>query len=211
MTVDALDEFGNIATTYNGPVTITLANNATGLNGTETVSAVAGVATFGNLSIADDGTYKLVAGSPGLLSDTSTSIVIVGAATQLYIVQEPTTPVLAGQLFGFTVGGEDSFGNPTTIFSGKVTVGMGANPGGSNPAGVSSTVTVSGGFAIFNGLSLNKVGQGYTLSVTSNGLTSTTAGPITVVNAAADHLVITPPGEPPSSVTAGQNFDWLYG
>ena len=34
--VDALDVFGNIATTYNGPVTISLANNATGLSGTLT-------------------------------------------------------------------------------------------------------------------------------------------------------------------------------
>ncbi len=207
--VDALDEYGNVATTYNGPVTITLANNATGLGGTETVDAVAGVATFVNLSIADDGTYKLMASSLGLTPDISTKIVIVGAATQLYIVQEPPTPVQAGSLWGFTVGGEDQFGNPTTIFSGKVTVQMGANPGGSNPNGVSSTVTVSGGVAVFSDLTLNKVGQGYTLDVTSNGLTSTTAGPITVVNAAADQLVITPVNEPPTTVTAGQTFGMI--
>ena len=62
--VDAEDEFGNIATTYNGPVTISLANSATGLAGTDTVDAVAGVATFTNLSIATDGTYNLAGLEP---------------------------------------------------------------------------------------------------------------------------------------------------
>ena len=58
--VDADDKFGNIATTYNGPVTITLAGGATGLGGTVTVNAVAGVATFTNLSISHaDGTSTI--------------------------------------------------------------------------------------------------------------------------------------------------------
>ena len=158
--------------------------------------------------IADDGTYYLDAASPGLTSETeSTSIYIVGAATQLYVKQEPPSPVEAGSTWGFIVGADDAFGNPTPIFSGNVTVAMGVNPGGSNPSGVSETVPVVGGFATFTGLTLNKVGMGYTLDVTSSMLTSTTAGPITVDNAPATQLVITPAAdEPPSSVTAGQTF-----
>ena len=208
--VDVDDEFGNIATTYNGPVTITLAAGATGLGGTDTVNAVAGVATFTNLSIGADGTYNLVGSSPGLVTTLpdSTPIVIVGAATQLYIIHQPPSSVEAGTDFGFSVGGDDQFGNPTTIFpaNATVSVAIGSNPGGSNAAGVAETVPVTGGVANFSDLTLNKVGMGYTLKVTSGTLTPVTTNPIDVTNAPADHLVITPSGEPPSSVVAGQTF-----
>ena len=207
--VDVDDVNGNIATTYNGPVTITLAGGANGLVGSPvTVNAVAGIATFTNLAINADGTYRLLASSPNLTSDTSTSIYIVGAATQLFIAQQPPSTVVAGASFSFTVGGKDVFGNPTTIFpaNATVTVGILSNPGGSNPIGVAMTVPVVGGIATFNGLSLNKVGQGYTLKVTSAGLTSATTDGFNVTNAAANHLVITAPNEPPASVTAGQTF-----
>jgi subtilisin-like proprotein convertase family protein len=208
--VDADDAAGNIATTYNGPVTISLAAGATGLAGTDTVDAVAGVATFTNLSIGTDGTYKLLGSSPGLTttSPPSTPIVIVGAATQLYIIQEPPTPVQAGTDFQFSVGADDSFGNPTTIFpaNATMTVAMASNPGSSNPNGVSETVPVVDGVATFTDLTLNKVGVGYTLKVTSGTLTSITTNPITVTNAPAVQLVISPSGEPPAALIAGQTF-----
>ena len=209
--VDAEDISGGIATTYTGPVTISLANSATGLSGTLTVDAVAGVATFSSLMIADDGTYNLDAASPGLISaagmNESTSIYIVGAATQLYVKQEPPSPDVAGSTWGFIVGADDASGNPTPIFSGNVTVAMGMNPGGSNPNGVSETVPVVGGIATFSGLTLNKVGTGYTLVVTSGTLTQAIAGPITVINAPATQLVISPAAdEPPAAVIAGALF-----
>ena len=73
MVVDAEDQFGGIDPTYNGPVTIELANNATGtFVGTLTVNAVNGVATFSNLAIDTAGTYKLEATSPGLTTAVST-------------------------------------------------------------------------------------------------------------------------------------------
>ncbi len=203
--VDAEDAAGNIATTYSGPVTISLVSG-TGLSGTLTVDAVAGVATFNNLAIANDGTYHLLAMSPSLATTNppSTSILIVGVATQLAFVHEPPGSVQAGSLFGFEVEAEDQFGTPTPLFTGNVTVAMGVNPGGSNPSGVAATVAAVAGVADFTDLTLNKVGQGYTLKVSSTGLTGLTTTPINVVNAPADHLVITT--EPPGSVTAGQTF-----
>ena len=204
--VDALDFFGKIATTYNGPVTIGLVGSLPGLSGTLTVDAVAGVATFTNLQIGPDGTYMLAATSPGLTSDDSTSITIVGPAYSLYVQPEPPSSVVAGVPFGFTVGADDIQGNPTPFFTGNVSVAMMANPGGSNPSGVAQTVVVSGGFANFSGLSLNKVGQGYTLKVTSGSLVSAITTGINVTNAPADHLLIAQANEPPSTVIAGNTF-----
>ena len=49
------------------------------------------------------------------------------------------------------------------------------------------------GVATFSGLTLNKVGLGYTLKVTSGNLTSVTTNGINVTNAPADHLSSRPP------------------
>ena len=100
--VDAEDAAGNIATTYSGPVTISLVSGS-GLTGTLTVNAVAGVATFSNLAIANDGTYHLLAMSPTLATTNppSTSILIVGPASQLAFVQEPPGSVRSRESIRF--------------------------------------------------------------------------------------------------------------
>lgn len=66
--VQVQDNFGNVVTSFNGPVTLAIANNPGGgtLNGTATVNAVNGVATFSGLSISQPGsgyTLKATSGS----------------------------------------------------------------------------------------------------------------------------------------------------
>ena len=70
--VTALDALGNPAVSFNGQVTIAIANNgglllAGKLSGTKTVTAVNGVATFSDLSIDQVGNgYTLQGAAPGL-------------------------------------------------------------------------------------------------------------------------------------------------
>lgn len=77
--VTVLDALGNTATTFNGPVTIAIGNNAGlvapgTLSGTKTVNAVNGVATFADLSIDQPGNgYTLVATSNNVFTTTSVS------------------------------------------------------------------------------------------------------------------------------------------
>jgi large repetitive protein len=205
--VDAEDSAGNIDPVFTGPVTLSLFNNTTAsFTGTLTVNAVAGVATFNNLVINNDGTYNLEATStyntPTLTPGESTSISLVGPATQLYVIQEPPSQWTAGDGYGFEVGAEDAFNNPTTL-SGSVTVELFANPGNTTLMGT-TTVTAGGGVALFSGLSLDIVATGYQLEVTSTGLTDVLTTDIQVVAAPASQLVLQT--GPPSSVTAGQTF-----
>jgi hypothetical protein len=59
-------------------------------------------------------------------------------------------------------------------------------------------VRASQGLATFTGLSLNKVGSGYTLQVSSSGLTSATTSPFNVVNSATSSpLAATTTTSPP--------------
>ncbi|HET6246567.1 MAG TPA: right-handed parallel beta-helix repeat-containing protein [Tepidisphaeraceae bacterium] len=84
VTVEVVDANGNVIPTYSSYITITLENDPTGaaLNGTTTVAAVNGVATFSKLSIPTPGDgYALVAndndGTPGF----STSFDIIPTTT----------------------------------------------------------------------------------------------------------------------------------
>ena len=89
VTVTAKDALGNVAPSFTGPVTIALVNNAGGatLGGTLTANAVAGVATFANLTLNAGGVgYTLGATSAGLSSATSTPFTAtVSALTNVWV------------------------------------------------------------------------------------------------------------------------------
>ncbi len=216
--VDALDAAGNIDPAFNGPVTISLANNAMGTLATGTSlteTAVNGVATFTDLEIDTDGTYQLAAANagnpaamvPGLTTGTSTSIYIVGAAASLYVVTEPPLSVEAGASFDVQIGADDASGNPTPYFTGTVSLGVLNIPNDPSLGGTLTENVNSAGIADFPGVMLFQVaGSPYKLQATSTGLTSTTTRGITVTPAPATQFVILPSGEPPSSVVAGQVF-----
>ena len=72
--VAAVDAFGNVATTFNGIISIAIGTNPGGatLTGTLSAGAVAGVATFSNLSLTTIGVgYTLSASATGLTAGTS--------------------------------------------------------------------------------------------------------------------------------------------
>ena len=82
LTVVAEDAAGTMDPTYNGPVTLSLANNPGGgtLGGTLTATAVDGVATFTNLTVSQAGNgYTLQAAASGLSSATTSSLNVLAA------------------------------------------------------------------------------------------------------------------------------------
>ena len=90
VTVRAVDGTGATATSFTGSITIALGLNPTGavLSGTTTATAVAGVATFANLSVDRAGGYTLVANATGLTSATSSAFTVTASPP-------PTTADLA--------------------------------------------------------------------------------------------------------------------
>ncbi len=182
-TVTAEDAQGDVATSFTGSETVTLASNPGGstLSGTLTVSASGGIATFSGLSLNKVGAgYTVKATNGTLTSATSGSIsVSPGATTQLLITTQPPATVTPGSSFGFTVTAEDAEGNIASGFNGSETVALVSNPGG-NTLGGTLTISASSGVAIFSGLSLNNTGSGYTLAVASGTLKSSTSNNIAV-------------------------------
>ncbi len=194
VTIAAQTAAGDPASAFTGAVTLALAGGTPGatLGGTVTVNAVAGVATFSNLTVNRSGTgYTLAASGPGLTGATTNSFdIATGAANQLGFTSQPAS-ITAGAIFGdpVTVTVEDLLGNVVTSFTGSVSIGLAANPGAATLGGTKSANAVAG-VATFSSLTVNRPGSGYTLAASATGLTPATSASFDVGAGAAAILQV---------------------
>src|SRR5207247_2888305 len=93
----------------------------------------------------------------------------------------------------------DSNHNTATGFTANVTLAIGTNAGGGTLAGTATHAAV-GGVATFAGLSLDKVGTGYTLTASATGPATGTSAAFNITAGTATQLVFS---VQPSSTTAG--------
>jgi Big-like domain-containing protein len=192
------DAQGNTVTTNNSTqVTVAIVSGAGGaLGGTQTVTAVNGIATFGTLTLSGTVGVNYVlrfTANPALTAINSGNVTVTaGAAFQLGITQQPvggadgaalaTQPVIAVQ---------DAQGNRvTTDNTTQVTVAIFSGAGGT--LGGIQTVTAVAGLATFTNLTLDgTVGVSYVLRFSSNpALTAVNSGNVTVTAGPAAQLAI---------------------
>ena len=182
--VQAMNAQGTIVTSFTGNVTLAFAANPAGgtLNGTLTVAAVGGIATFSNISINKaGGGYTIVASSGSLTSPAAPLTVVPAAATSLAFTTQPVTASAGSNITpAVVVTAQDAFGNRATAFTGNVTMAIGSNPGGAILLGT-TTVAALAGVATFNNLSLTTIGTGYTLVASASGLSSATSSPFNII------------------------------
>jgi hypothetical protein len=202
--VTALDSLGNTASSFTGAVAVAIGTNPGSgtLSGTTPISAVAGVATFADLSINKLGTgYTLVTSSAGVTGATSGSFnIVAGSATQLTITVQPTQTTAGASITpAVKVTALDGIGNVATSFTGNVTVAIGVNPAGGTLSGT-KTIAAVAGVATFSTLSIDMAGVGYTLAASASGVTGTTSNPFTIKAGTLTQLGFT---VPPSAATAG--------
>jgi virginiamycin B lyase len=183
LTVTAEDSSGNPITSFNGTVTVALANNPGGatLGGTLTATASNGVATFSGITLTKAASgYTLVVTSSGIGEGVTSAMTVTPAvATQLVISQQPPATVKVSTAFGIEALIEDQFGNVVTTANNTVTVALGNNPSKATLGGT-LTVTASQGVVTFSGLTVNQIGSGFTLVVSSTGLGQAVTDPFSV-------------------------------
>lgn len=181
--VTVRDALGNPVKTFTGDVTVTFAAGANPgngtLSGTTTLAAVAGVASFNDLSIDRTGVgYRLQASAAGVSSVTSNAFTIApGPATLLVFTVQPTTAAAGATIKpNVRVAAFDALGNAATGFTGSVTVAITAGTGTSG-ATLSGTTTVTAvtGVAQFSDLKIDLPGSGYRLSATAGGTAGVTS------------------------------------
>ncbi|WP_224246024.1 S8 family serine peptidase, partial [Hyalangium gracile] len=196
------DQFGNVVSTGSNEITIALENNAGGgtLSGTTTVAAVNGVATFGDLSIEKVGEgYTLAASADGLTGVTTDGFDITPAApAKMAFLSQPGTTKAGDSITpAVTVMILDAFDNTTDAVT-EVSVALGNNPGEGRLSGTTTVESVNG-VATFSNLSIDKVGTGYTLEASADGLENATSQGFNITPADPYRVVIT---RQPSDVQA---------
>jgi len=170
--VTALDAAGTPVPSFSGTISVALGTNPSSalLSGTKTVTAVSGVATFSDLSINKIGNgYALQATASGLTGATSAAITIT--ARLAFTVQPTTTlPTMTIQP-AVQVTALDAHGAPVVSFTGLVRIAIGSNGGLLFAGTLSGTKTVSAvnGVATFADLSIDQLGNGYTLVAGASG------------------------------------------
>lgn len=190
------DPSGNTVTgaTHAVTIAITTGTGVSGatLTGTLTQNAVNGVATFTDLGIQKAGTgYTITATAEGLTSAVSDPFSVNPGAPAKLIVQTQPGSSLAG--FSVVPGPqiliEDAHGNTVSGATNAVTLAI---TGGTGTAGATLsgtfTQTPNGGVATFNAVKVDKVGTGYTLTASADGLTSATTGPFDISHGPAAKL-----------------------
>ena len=182
--VSARDAFGNVATGFNGSVSLALGANGAGatLLGTTTVVAVNGIATFGSVRVERAATgLTLVASAGGFTDATSAAFAVSAAsATTLRLTTPPSTTAAAGAPFAVqpvTVL-EDQFGNRVAT-AGVVVSATIASGTGATLANAQATTDASG-TATFSGLAITGPSGAYTIAFAASGLTGVSSGSITL-------------------------------
>jgi subtilase family serine protease len=161
---------GQLESGFGGRVTLVLSNNPGGsvLGGASSVMAQNGTATFPGLTLNRSGIgYTLVVTVGSASIATSSFNVTPAAPARLVVISEPPSRVVVNQSFGIAVAVEDVFGNLETALTGSVSVALASGPNGSTLGGT-LTARCEDGIAVFSGLTLNRIGSGYSIRTTGN-------------------------------------------
>jgi hypothetical protein len=181
--VEFRDAAGNTVTSATGAVSLAVTTNpgAGTLDGTTTVNAVAGVATFSGLSVVKAASgYQLTASSGALRSQASAPFSVTpGAAARLVFAVQPPNEIEANVAVSprVRVDVQDSYGNLTG--AGTVTLTLAQSPWPRTTLSGTVTAAATTGSAAFPDLALDRPGTGYVLRATS-GSVSATSNPFAV-------------------------------
>jgi len=189
--VQAIDSTGDVALNFISAVTASIDTavqveddnldivGAAVLGGTTTVAAIAGVATFDDLTLDKWGDYTLEladSGTPTNLDDAVTDTIIV-TARRLEVAAQPPDHVRSGDEFDVVIRAVDITGDVAMNFTSDVTVSINTAVQvedsnldilGDAVLGGTTTVAALAGVATFDDLTLDKWGD-YTLEFADAG------------------------------------------
>ena len=195
VSVQVLDANGNLVDTDTSVVTLTIGSGPAGavLGGTFSVAAVAGVATFTDITLSLAGTYTLHAADGALSAATSASFTVIPVIyipSKLVIAQSPISAYLGTAISPpIIVNVEDANGVLVTTDSSPVTLAIATGPTG---AKISGTLTVNAvnGVATFSDITVSDKGS-YTFTATDGTLTpdQTPSFPATIKGTLAPSII----------------------
>ncbi|AKJ02001.1 S8 family serine peptidase [Archangium gephyra] len=202
ITVSAVDSAGVVANSYEGSAA--LASSDTKAVLPSSAAFTEGVASGLPVTFGSMGPQVITAtdlASPGITGSGGTTVT-PGAASRLVFTVQPSNAVAGASIPAMKVGLLDVYGNTVSTGTPAITLAIRDNVGGGTLAGT-ATVTAVSGVATFSGLSINKVGAGYTLTASSPELTGVTSSGFNITPAAANKLAFL---TQPSTAQAGSSL-----
>ena len=146
------------------------------------------------------------AGCQGTLGTGPTAtgtLIVFGPAAKLAFGQQPTSTTGGATITpAVTVRVLDAVNNVVPTSSASITLAFGNNPG-SGTLGGTLTQSAASGVATFSGLSVDKIGSGYTLAATSTGLAGATSSAFNITLGAAAKVIFT---TQPAGAVSGTAF-----
>ncbi|HEY3323559.1 MAG TPA: PKD domain-containing protein [Planctomycetota bacterium] len=210
-TVTAKDAVGNTATNYRGTVHFTSSDPAAVLpgeytftssdNGVKTLSATLKTAGAQSITATDKNNSNINGSQAGIQ-------VNAGPASKLAFTTHPGNGNGGAYLpVQPVVTVQDAYGNTAVSDGSDVTLAIQNNPGNATLGGTVK-VAAANGVASFSGLSIDKVGTGYTLQATDGSLTGAISMPFNINYGAATKLAFT---AQPTDCVAGTAFSTQIG
>jgi hypothetical protein len=192
------------STTSSASITAAIASGNGTLSGTVTVTAVNGVATFSDLSIAGSGPFTLVFASTGLTTATSNSFTMTAApATQLSITTQPSSSAQSGVAFARQPVIQLRDASGTAVSQSGVVVTAAIAGGGGTMGGTATATTNASGVATFTNLSISGATGQRTLSFGATSLNPVTSSAINITNSPTKLSITT---QPAASAQSGVAF-----
>ncbi len=187
--VAVVDGFGNLVTTATDSVTVAINANpgSATLSGTVTQAAVAGFATFADLTLDQPGTgYSFVANAPGLSTGISPTFDVIAGATQFLVSVTPST-VTAGVAANVDVTAQDGLGNTVTGYRGTISF-ISSDPQATLPSDYTFTAGDNGTHGFAGGVTLLTAGGHVVLATDLADSRITGFGTVSVSAATAAQL-----------------------
>jgi subtilisin-like proprotein convertase family protein len=193
-TITALDQFNNLASTYNGNVLLTSTDpQAPNLSGGSLSKGVGSF--FATLFTVGTRTIQAVDSVTPTLTGMGSLDVTPAAASTFLLSGVPATSV-AGESFDATVTAEDAFGNLATSYTGTVAISTSDAQSTTPP-----NSKLVAGVGVFSGIILRTAGNQTVAATDTTNAGLTASAPVSVSAATAGSLTI---ANLPSSVTTGQ-------
>lgn len=182
VTVEAQDAGNVLDTGYTANVSLSINSGPGALGGTTTVAAVAGVATFNNMTLNTLGAVVLAADDAvtPLTQGLSSSINVT--ADRLVITTQPVNTVAGAAIANIVVAARDGNGNTDASFTGMVTATLSS---GTGTLSGTASVAAAAGVATFSNLSINLIGAKQ-LTFSSAPLTADISSSFNITPAAND-------------------------
>jgi hypothetical protein len=108
-------------------------------------------------------------------------LVSYATASKMVVIAQPPKQAILGDSFAIAVAAVDNAGHIDGTYKGTGSVALNANSTGANLGGTLTT-TFNRGIAVFDGLTLDKLGSGYTFTLSDTDFNSISTGSMSVIN-----------------------------